>query len=66
MRDAGVTQLVECLPSKQVVAGSSPVSRSLKKSVVMGLSLLPDVIKPSSNPQMLPFCFPTGADRSSG
>ena len=25
---AGVTQLVESLPSKQVVAGSSPVSRS--------------------------------------
>ena len=27
---AGVTQLVESLPSKQVVAGSSPVSRSTK------------------------------------
>ncbi len=27
-RDAGVTQLVEFLPSKQAVAGSSPVSRS--------------------------------------
>ncbi len=27
-RNAGVTQLVESLPSKQVVAGSSPVSRS--------------------------------------
>ena len=27
---AGVTQLVECLPSKQNVAGSSPVSRSPK------------------------------------
>ena len=27
---AGVTQLVEFLPSKQVVAGSSPVSRSIK------------------------------------
>jgi hypothetical protein len=27
---AGVTQLVESLPSKQVVAGSSPVSRSRK------------------------------------
>lgn len=27
---AGVTQLVECLPSKQNVAGSSPVSRSKK------------------------------------
>ena len=27
---AGVTQLVESLPSKQVVAGSSPVSRSMK------------------------------------
>ena len=26
---AGVTQLVEFLPSKQVVAGSSPVSRSI-------------------------------------
>jgi hypothetical protein len=26
--DAGVTQLVEFLPSKQAVAGSSPVSRS--------------------------------------
>ena len=26
--EAGVTQLVESLPSKQVVAGSSPVSRS--------------------------------------
>jgi hypothetical protein len=26
--NAGVTQLVECLPSKQNVAGSSPVSRS--------------------------------------
>ncbi len=26
---AGVTQLVESLPSKQVVAGSSPVSRSI-------------------------------------
>ena len=25
---AGITQLVESLPSKQVVAGSSPVSRS--------------------------------------
>ena len=29
---AGVTQLVEFLPSKQVVAGSSPVSRSTKLS----------------------------------
>src|SRR3712207_4956554 len=28
-RRAGVTQLVECLPSKQTVAGSSPVSRSI-------------------------------------
>ena len=27
---AGVTQLVEFLPSKQVVAGSCPVSRSTK------------------------------------
>jgi hypothetical protein len=27
---AGVTQLAEFLPSKQVVAGSSPVSRSTK------------------------------------
>lgn len=27
-RRAGVTQLVESLPSKQMVAGSSPVSRS--------------------------------------
>ncbi len=26
---AGVTQLVEFLPSKQAVAGSSPVSRSI-------------------------------------
>jgi hypothetical protein len=30
MMNAGVTQLVESLPSKQVVAGSSPVSRSTK------------------------------------
>jgi hypothetical protein len=30
MMNAGVTQLVESLPSKQVVAGSSPVSRSIK------------------------------------
>lgn len=29
---AGVTQLVECLPSKQNVAGSSPVSRSTRNS----------------------------------
>ena len=29
---AGVTQLVESLPSKQVVAGSSPVSRSTRLS----------------------------------
>ena len=28
---AGVTQLVECLPSKQNVAGSSPVSRSKRQ-----------------------------------
>ena len=27
--EAGVTQLAESLPSKQVVAGSSPVSRSI-------------------------------------
>ncbi len=27
---AGVTQLVESLPSKQVVVGSSPISRSTK------------------------------------
>ena len=27
---AGVTQLAESLPSKQVVAGSNPVSRSIK------------------------------------
>ena len=31
---AGVTQLVEFLPSKQVVAGSSPVSRSTGKVAV--------------------------------
>src|SRR6266566_1801990 len=32
---AGVTQLVEFLPSKQAVAGSSPVSRSTCKTVVL-------------------------------
>ena len=31
--DAGVTQLVEFLPSKQVVAGSSPVPRSTKDRI---------------------------------
>src|SRR5713226_9200314 len=32
-RHAGVTQLVEFLPSKQAVAGSSPVSRSHSETV---------------------------------
>ena len=34
---AGVTQLAECLPSKQVVAGSSPVSRSINRYQLLGL-----------------------------
>ena len=34
---AGVTQLVEFLPSKQVVAGSSPVSRSTDIKGVLAL-----------------------------
>jgi hypothetical protein len=33
--DAGVTQLVEFLPSKQAVAGSSPVSRSTSSTVTL-------------------------------
>jgi hypothetical protein len=36
---AGVTQLVECLPSKQVVAGSSPVSRSNVRTYAVFCSL---------------------------
>jgi hypothetical protein len=32
---AGVTQLVEFLPSKQAVAGSSPVSRSTYETVLL-------------------------------
>ncbi len=31
---AGVAQLVELLPSKQVVAGSNPVSRSIPEGVM--------------------------------
>ncbi len=36
-KNARVTQLVESLPSKQMVAGSSPVSRSEKRPVFTGL-----------------------------
>jgi hypothetical protein len=35
---AGVTQLVESLPSKQVVAGSSPVSRSMVCPALAGVT----------------------------
>ena len=36
---AGVTQLVEFLPSKQVVAGSSPVSRSTSFLYTLAISV---------------------------
>ncbi len=37
--DAGVTQLVECHLAKVKVAGSSPVSRSIKKEIPKTVSL---------------------------
>ena len=54
---AGVTQLVECLPSKQNVAGSSPVSRSTKSPKRQGMRPLhngrPFIILRFDLPQVL-------------
>src|SRR5258708_6376121 len=46
--DAGVTQLVEFLPSKQAVAGSSPVSRDLLPTRRR------DILPPAPNAARLP------------
>ena len=46
---AGVTQLVECLPSKQNVAGSSPVTRIWRcikmEETRTGINLIPQEVK---------------------
>ncbi len=46
---AGVTQLVEFLPSKQAVAGSSPVSRSKEQRFRQNFSPIPASCETSGN-----------------
>src|SRR5215470_14939016 len=43
--DAGVTQSVEFLPSKQAVAGSSPVSRSTSSTAALAVLHRPQIRK---------------------
>jgi hypothetical protein len=45
MASAGVAQLVEYLPSKQAVAGSSPVSRSKYCRFLMELFACSDLVR---------------------